>query len=414
MTADGRRVAITGLGAVTALGIGVRAFWDALVAGRGGVGRITHFDPSTYVAQAAAEVPAFDPDQWLDASEREWLDRFAQFALVAAREAVAHAGLELAEAERDRAGVAIGSGMGGIGTQDDRYKKLYGEGTTRLHPFSIPRMMNSAASAQLSMRLGLRGPALAMASACAASGHAIGEAAEMIRAGRADVMLAGGADAPIVPGVVRCWEAMRVLAPVPADGDASRACRPFSRDRAGMVLGEGAGVVVLEAWDRAAARGAPILAELAGYGATADACHITQLAVDAAARATTLALAQARLAPEDVDYVNAHGTATRLNDATETAIIKRAFGAHARALAISATKAAHGHTMGATGAIELIASVLAVHHGVVPPTINFTAPDPDCDLDYTPNCARPMRVRAAVSNSFAFGGLNAVLAIRRT
>jgi nodulation protein E len=410
--AERTRVAITGLGAVTALGIGVPAFWDALVAGRGGIGRITQFDPSTYVAQAAAEVPAFDPARWLDETEIEWLDRFAQFALVAAREAVAQAGLALDEASRDRAGVAVGSGMGGIATQDDRYKKLYGEGTTRLHPFSIPRMMNSAASAQLSMRLGLRGPTLAMASACAAAGHAIGEAAEIIRAGRADVMIAGGADAPIVPGVVRCWEAMRVLAPVPPDGDVSRACKPFSRDRAGMVLGEGAGIVVLEAWDRATARGAPILAELAGYGATADACHITQMSVDAAARATAIALEQAGLAPGDVDYVNAHGTGTRVNDATETAIIKRAFGGHARRVAISATKGAHGHAMGATGAIELIATVLAVRHGVVPPTINLAAADPECDLDYTPNCARPRRVRAAVSNSFAFGGLNAVLAVR--
>jgi nodulation protein E len=409
---DRPRVAITGLGAVTALGVGVPAFWDALVAGRGGVDRITQFDPSGYVAQAAAQVPGFDAARWLDQTELEWLDRFAQFALVAAREAVAHAGLALDEVERDRAGVAIGSGMGGIATQDDRYRKLYGEGTTRLHPFSIPRMMNSAASAQLSMRLGLRGPTLAMASACAAAGHAIGEAAEIIRAGRADVMLAGGADAPIVPGVVRCWEAMRVLAPLPPDGEPSRACRPFSRDRAGMVLGEGAGVLVLEAWERAAARGAPILAELVGYGATADACHITQMAVDPAARAITTALGQARLTPDDVDYVNAHGTATRLNDPTETAIIKRAFGSRARGLAISATKAAHGHAMGATGAIELIATVLAVRHGVIPPTINFTSADPDCDLDYTPNCARRMRVRAAISNSFAFGGLNAVLAVR--
>jgi nodulation protein E len=235
----------------------------------------------------------------------------------------------------------------------------------------------------------------------------------MIRAGRADVMLAGGADAPIAPGVVRCWEAMRVLAPVPKDGNASRACRPFSRDRLGMVLAEGAAVVVLESWERATGRGAAILAELAGYGATADAAHITQPGIDAPARAIAIALEQARLDPAEIDYVNAPGTGTRLNDPTETAIVKRAFGERAKSLAISATKAAHGHAMGASAALELIATVLAIRNGVVPPTINYTEPDPECDLDYVPNQARQMPVRAAISNSFAFGGLNAVLAVKK-
>jgi len=408
-----RRVAITGLGAVSALGIGVPAFWDALVAGRGGIGLITRFDTSTYLAKVAAEVPGFDSARYFDPTEFELLDLFTQYALVAAKEAVEDAGLTLGDGEGDRAGVSFGSGMGGVMTQDDRYKKFYREGATRVHPFSIPRMMNNAAAAQLSMRFGLRGPALAMATACAASSHAIGEAAEIIRAGRADVMIAGGGDAPIAPGVIRCWEAMRVLAPVPADGDASRACRPFSRDRAGMALGEGAALVVLESWERATARGARILAELAGYGATADAAHITQPGIDAPARAITIALEQAHLDPADVDYVNAHGTGTRLNDPTETAIVKRAFGDRARALAISATKAMHGHAMGASAALELIATVLAIRNGVVPPTINYTDPDPECDLDYVPNHAREMPVRAAISNSFAFGGLNAVLAVKR-
>jgi nodulation protein E len=407
-----RRVAITGLGAISALGIGVPAFWDRLIAGRSGVGRITHFDPTAYTAQAAAQVPGFDPSAHFDESRQEMLDRFAQFALVAAAEAIAQAGLALTEEEQDRAGVAIGSGMGGVVTQDDRYLKLYAHGVTRVHPFSIPRIMNSAAAAQVSMQYGLRGPALSFATACAAAAHAIGEAFEIIRSERADVMIAGGADAPIAPGVIRCWEAMRVLAPAPA-GDPSRACRPFSRDRLGMVLGEGAGVVVLEAWDRAVARGAPILAELAGYAATADAAHITQPGIHAPARAITLALTQARLAPSDVGYVNAHGTGTRLNDSTETATIKRAFGAHAPQLAISSTKAMHGHAMGASAALELIATVLAVRNGIVPPTVNYTEADPDCDLDYVPNTARALTLRAAVSNSFAFGGLNAVLAVRQ-
>ena len=406
-----RRVAVTGLGAVSALGVGVQAFWDGLVAGRSGVRRIAQFDPSAYLVQAAAEVPEFEPGEHFDAAQSDLLDRFAQFALVAAGEACRAAGLELTDADRSRAGVAIGSGMGGVVTQDDRYHKLYAEGTTRLHPFSIPRIMNNAAAAQVSMRWGLGGPTLSLATACAAAAHAIGEAAEIIRADRADVMIAGGAEAPIAPGVLRCWEAMRVLAPA-SGGDPSRVCRPFSRDRLGMVLGEGAGIVVLESWDRATARGAPILAELAGYAATSDAAHITQPGVEAPARALAIALHQARLAPRDVDYVNAHGTATRLNDSTETAIIKRAFGPAARRLAISSTKAAHGHAMGASAALELIATVLAIRNGVVPPTLNYTQLDPECDLDYVPNNAREMPVRAAVSNSFAFGGLNAVLVVR--
>jgi nodulation protein E len=253
---------------------------------------------------------------------------------------------------------------------------------------------------------------VSFATACAAGAHAIGEGVEMIRAGRADVMLAGGSDAPITPGIIRCWEAMRVLAPS-LDGDASRVCRPFSRDRLGMVLGEGAGVVVLESWDHAAARGADILAEVAGYAATADAEHITQPGIHAPARAIELALGQARLGVCDVDYVNAHGTATRLNDATETTILKRVFGAHASRLAISSTKAVHGHVMGASAALEFIAAILAIRHGIVPPTANYTEPDPECDLDYVPNTAREMTVRTAVSNSFAFGGLNAVLVVKK-
>jgi len=413
MPARARRVAITGLGAVSALGVGVPALWEAVVAGRSGVKRISGFDASGYLAQVAAELPAFDAEAHFDPAELELLDRFAQFAIVAAREAVDQAGLVVGEGDRDRAGVAVGSGMGGVATQDDRYKKFYQQGATRVHPFSIPRMMNNAAASHLSMRFGLRGPAISVSTACAAASHAIGEAAEMIRAGRADVMLAGGADAPIAPGVVRCWEAMRVLAPIPAGGDASRACRPFSRDRAGLVLGEGAGIVVLEAWDRAAARGAAILGELAGYGATADAAHITQPGVEAPARAVKLALDEARLAPAEVAYVNAHGTATRLNDPTETAIIKCAFGDHARRLAVSSTKAVHGHAMGASAALELIVTLLAMRTGVVPPTANYTEADPQCDLDYVPNEARAMPINAAISNSFAFGGLNAVLAVRR-
>jgi len=407
-----RRVAVTGLGAVSALGIGIAPFWERVSTGVSGVRRIANFDATGFVAQVAAEVPGYDPAQHFTDAEQSLLDRFAQFALIAAGEACAQAGLTLTEAERDRAGVTIGSAMGGSVTQDQGYKRIYADGAVRLHPFTIPRIMNNAATSHVSMRHGLRGPALSIGTACAASAHAIGEAAEMIRAGRADVMIAGGADAPIAPGVVRCWEAMRVLAPAPA-GDPSRACRPFSRDRLGLVLGEGAGILVLESWERATARGAAILAEIAGYAATADAAHITQPGVHAPVAAIARALAQAGLTPADIDYVSAHGTGTRLNDGTETTVIKQAFGAEARRLAISATKAVHGHAMGASAALECIATILAMRHGVAPPTANYTEPDPECDLDYVPNTARPMSIRAAISNSFAFGGLNAVLALKK-
>ncbi len=401
-----RRVAITGLGAISAMGVGVPALWDGLTAGRNGARRITLFDPSslTEAGSVAAEVPNFDPLRHFPAKKLDLLDRFSQFALVAAAEALGDSGLQLTDAQRERAGVAIGTGMGGAATQDEGYLSVYGRGAQRVHPFTIPRLMYNAATSQLSMELGLRGPSLAFSTACASASHAIGEAAEMIRAGRADVMLAGGTDAPVVYGVLKAWEAMRVLAPV---------CRPFSADRQGLVLGEGAGVVVLEEWEQARARGAVIHAELAGYGATADAGHITQLGQDAPARAIREALRQAALDPGEIGYVNAHGTGTRLNDAAETSILKSVFGEHARRLAISSTKSMHGHAMGASGALELIAAILTLRHGVAPPTINYTTPDPECDLDCIPNQAREVRTRAALSNSFAFGGLNAALVVRR-
>jgi nodulation protein E len=407
------RVAITGMGAVSALGIGVEALWSGLMAARSGVRRITLFDPTTLTSPIAAEVPDFDPRQWIPPDKIDKIDamdRFSQFAVAAAGEALRAAGLSATDLSGAHAGVAVGSAVGGALTEDDQYLRLYGERHLRLHPLTIPRLMNAAAAAQLSMCYGADGPALSFGTACAAGTHAIGEAAEIIRAGRADIMLAGGADAPIAYGVMKAWEAMRVMAPAPADGPA-RACRPFSRDRQGLVIGEGAGIVVLEEWERARARGADILAELAGYGATADAGHLTQPGIDAPARAMTLALAQASLSPNRIDYINAHGTATRLNDATETAIIKRVFGASASRVAISSTKSMHGHAMGASGALELIATVLALRRSVAPPTANYNDPDPECDLDYVPNEARPLRIRAALSNSFGFGGLNAVLAI---
>jgi nodulation protein E len=405
-----RRVAITGMGVVSALGVGMDAFWDSLMASRSGSRRVTLGDPSLLSVQIAADVPDFDPEKHLAGISIDMLDRFSQLALVAGAEAIKDACLRLDDGEHDRAGVSIGTGVGGAGTQDVLYRRYYAEKIPRAHPFSIPRTMNSAAASQVGMSYGLRGPGICVSTACASAGHSIGEAFEMIRVGRADIMLAGGADAPITAPVFKVWEAMRVLA---NPADPATACRPFSRDRQGIVIGEGAAVLVLEEWGRAKARGARIHAELVGYGATADAGHITQPGIDAPAHAIELALSEAGLAPDQIHYVNAHGTGTRLNDTTETTILKRAFGAHASRLAISSTKSMHGHAMGASGAIELVATIMAITHGSVPPTINYSEPDPECDLDYVPNQPRPLQIEAAISNSFAFGGLNAVLAVRR-
>lgn len=406
-----RRVVITGLGGVSALGIGVPALWEALAAGRSGIRRVTVCDTSILTKPIAAEVSSFDPATVLSSDQQLLFDRYTAFAMVASGEAWNDAGLSLSDEERERAGVLIGTGMGGMTRLDDAFRDLYDKKVPRSHPFTIPRIMYNAASSHVSMKYGLGGPTLCVSTACASASHAIGEAAEVIRAGRADVMLAGGSDAPITPGVVKAWEGMRVLAP--CGDDPAAACRPFSADRQGLVLGEGAGIVVLEERERALRRGAVIHAELAGYAATADAGHITAPGVDAPARAIRLALAQACLAPEQVAYVNAHGTATRLNDTTETTIIKRVFGDHARRLAVSSTKSMHGHMMGASGAIELLAAVMAIERGIVPPTANYRQPDPECDLDYVPNQARELKVDAAISNSFAFGGLNAVIALTR-
>ena len=407
-----KRIAITGVGTVSALGIGADAFWASLAAGRSGVRGVTLQDVPELPHPIAANVQGFDPSLWIPPDKLSLLDRFAQFAIVAAREAWADAALSLNEEQQDRAGVSIGTGLGGATAEDEVYRRLYRDRVPRIHPFTIPRLMYNAATAHVGMDLSLRGPSFCHSTACAASAHAIGEASEVIRSGRADVMIAGGADAPVTNSVMRAWEAMRVLAH-PDDGDPAHACRPFSQDRKGMVVGEGAGMLVLEEWERAVRRGVRIYAELAGYGATADAGHITQPGIESPVRAIRIALEQARLNPDAVGYVNAHGTGTPLNDATETTVLKRVFGDHARRLAISSTKSMHGHVMGASAALELIATVLAMKHGVIPPTINYSVPDPDCDLDYVPNHARECVADVAISNSFAFGGLNAVLAVMR-
>ena len=406
-----RRVAITGLGVFASIGKNVESFFSNLVNARSGIRRITQWDPSSMTVQIAAEVPEYVPTDYFPVKRLDLLDRFSQFGLLAAREALQTSGITISEEEKPRFGVVMGSGMGGAETFDTGYFNLYAKNETRLHPFTIPKIMHNAVTSQICMEFGAQGPSLAIATACSSAGHAIGEAFHHIKFGMADLMLAGGSDAPITYGMVRSWESVRVLAT--GNGNPGTACRPFSADREGMVLGEGGGVLLLEEWEHARKRGAKIYAEIAGYGMSSDASHITQPSVAGPARAIRMALDEAETKPEEVGYINAHGTGTRLNDATETQVIKEVFKEHARQLAISSTKSMHGHVMGATGAVELAATVMALEHGVIPPTANYTRPDPECDLDYVPNQAREARVKVAISNSFAFGGLNAVLLVRR-
>ena len=400
-----RRVVITGIGVISPVGNTRDDFWKALVGGKSGIAPIEQFDTEKLTVKIGAEVKNFDGADHFAKSQHALLDRFSQFAVVAAREAVADSGIEITEELSLRTAAIMGTGVGGQNTQDDNYRRIYAEGAQRLHPFTIPRLMMNSAVSHVTMDLGIRGPSYAIASACASASHAIGQALQYVRSGAAEMALTGGAESCITFGTMKGWEALRVMAP--------DACRPFSADRRGMVLGEGSAVFVLETLENAQARGAKIYAELAGSGMSADAGDIVEPSVDGASRAIRGALAEAGLAPEDIDYVNAHGTATQANDITETKALHESFGDHAKNLAVSSTKSMHGHAMGAAGAIECAATALAVCDGVIPPTINFTEPGDGCDLDYTPNAAREMPIRAAICNSFAFGGLNAVLALRK-
>ncbi len=406
-----RRVAITGMGVFAPTGRDRESFFSNLVNGHSAIRRITQFDPSSLNVQIAAEVRDYSPADFFPPKRLDLLDRFTQFALLAAREAMDSSGIELRDEERPKFGVLMGSGMGGVQTYESGCFNLYAKGATRLHPFTIPKIMHNAAASQICMEYGAQGPSFSIATACSSSGHAIGEAFHLIKFGLAEVILAGGADAPITYSMMRSWESVRVLAT--GNGDPSRACRPFSADREGFVMGEGAGILLLEELEHARKRGAKIHAEIAGFGMTSDASHITQPTQEGPARAIRMALCEAGASPDDVDYINAHGTGTPLNDVTETEVVKEVFGEHARHVAISSTKSMHGHVMGATGAVELVATIMALERGVIPPTANYTKPDPACDLDYVPNHAREKPLRVAISNSFAFGGLNAVLLVRR-
>ena len=402
-----RRVAITGMGAISPLGVGAEALWQGLREGRSAIGPLHHPDAERLRVKVAAQVPdSFDPAANIDERTLPMLDRTSEFALHAAREAVAQSGLDFRQGQLGlRTAVIVGTGVGGETTQDEQSRRLYGENAARAHPLTIVRLMTNASASHISIAWGLRGPTFAVASACASANHAIIQAAQMIRWGLADVAITGGTEACLTYGALKAWEAMRVLA--------DDTCRPFSINRRGLVLGEGAGIFVLESMEHAQARGATILAELAGSGMTADATDIVMPSADGAAAAMRQALDDAGLAPHDVDYVNAHGTGTQANDVTESRAIRLAFGAHAERLAVSSTKSMHGHALGASGALELVAVIGALRDSVVPPTANLDQVDPACDLDYVPNVGRPMPVRAALSNSFAFGGLNAVLALKR-
>jgi len=400
---DPVRVVVTGMGCISALGHNVAQFWSALEHGRSGIGPLTQVPLDQVNIKIAAEVKGYSASTHFDEREVLLYDRYTQFALLSAGEAIADAGISFTENEALglETAVIVGSGAGGWTTIDAAYVGLYALGKSRPHPLTIPRMMISAATSQISLKYGLKGPAFSVASACASGNHAIGEAYWMIRTGRARAAVAGGAEAEISLVSQRGWESLRVLAP--------DTCRPFSLGRHGMVIAEGAAMLVLERLDDARRRGAPVYCEIAGYGLSADAADMITPDAGGAARAIRQALETARCQPEDIDYINAHGTGTRLNDATEVEAIRRVFGAAATRVMVSSTKSMHGHALGAASAIEAVATIKAIEQRVVPPTANYLGPDPDCDLDHVPNTARQARIGAALSNSLAFGGLNAVV-----
>jgi nodulation protein E len=399
------RVAITGIGILSPLGRGEEATLDAIRHARSGIRAIESIDASELTCRIGGEVPR-EAHQGLQRGQ----DRFSRFALIAAEDAAAGASFGTIGIEGERVGVLIGTGLGGCETLDAGYKRIYRDGATRVGPLTIPMSMYNAASSAVSNRFGAKGVAYSVVSACSSGAHAIGLAAQAIRSGQADAMFAGGADAPLTFGIIRAWESMRVLA---VDNDhPDLACRPFSADRKGIVLAEGAAVFVLESFENARRRGQPILGEIIGFGATSDAGHVTDPSADGASRAMRMALRDAGIAGGEVGYINAHGTATRANDSTETRAIKEVFGPDAHRIPVSSTKSMHGHAMGASGAIEIALSLLSLNAGLIPPTINLVTPDPECDLDYVPNAARSGSAKVFLSNSFGFGGMNAVVAVR--
>jgi nodulation protein E len=398
-----RRVVVTGVGVLSSIGNTVAQFEESLRACRSGIGPITQVDTSRLRFHNGAEIRGFEPTQHF--SELTWLDRFAQLGIVATRDAIADSELTWNDELRARTGVITGSCLGGMGTEDAFYFDLYHENKSRLSPTAVPRIMSNAVASHVAMEQKFTGATFTTSTACSSANHAIGQAFWLIRQGTLDCALAGGSEAPIVFGHLKAWEGMRVVAP--------DTCRPFSKNRGGLILGEGAAMLVLETLEHASARGAKIYAQLAGFGMSADAHHLTNPLAEGAARAMNDALDDAGLSREQINYVNAHGTGTAVNDSTETRALRQVFGSHADNLAVSSTKSMHGHTLGAAGALEAVATVLAMQGNFIPPTANFLERDPACDLDVVPNEARAAQIEAALSNSFAFGGLNAVLAFRR-
>jgi len=408
-----RRVVITGIGLVSSLGIGTSANWNALLAGTSGVARITKFDPTGFAAQIAAEVRGFDPLQFIDKKDVKKMDVFIQYAIAASQFAMDDAKLPITPETAPQTGVFIASGIGGFTTIEREHRALLEGGPRKISPFFIPSAIINLAAGQVSIRFGAKGPNSATCTACSASAHAIGDAFEIIRRGDAEAMIAGGSEAAITPMGVGGFAALRALST--RNDEPARASRPFDKDRDGFIIGEGAGIVVLEELEQARRRGAPVYAEVVGYAMTADAYHITAPSEDGegAVRVMELALKKGGIRPDQVDYINAHGTSTPHNDRNETFAIKRCFGEHARTVAISSSKSMTGHLLGAAGGLEAGIAALAVHHQVVPPTVNLDSPDPECDLDYVPHTCRRLKIEYALSNSFGFGGTNAALLFKR-
>ncbi len=408
-----KRVVVTGIGLITPLGIGVKASWENLIQGKSGIRKITHFDASAFQTQIAGEVEGFNPEDYIEPKEIKKMDRFIHFAIAATTMALEDSGLKITDNNAERIGVIVGSGIGGMYAIEHYHSVLLEKGPRRISPFFIPMLIINLASGQISIKFGAKGPNSAVATACATGSHAIGDAYRIIQRGDADAMIAGGTEAVITPLGVAGFSAMKALST--RNDEPEKASRPFDRDRDGFVMGEGAGIMILESLEHALNRGAKIYGEIVGYGMTADAYHITSPAPEGegAARCMAMALKDGGVAPSDVDYINAHGTSTRYGDELESNAIKTVFGEHAYKMAVSSTKSMTGHLLGAAGGVEAVISVLSIYNDIVPPTINLDNPDPECDLDYIPHKSREMTVNYAFSNSFGFGGTNACLLFKK-
>ena len=409
-----KRVVITGIGAITPIGTGKDAFWEALLAGKSGIDKISRFDATDFAAQIAGEVKDFKPEDYIDKKESKRMDRYAQFAVAATKMAIEDAKLDLEQEDRERIGTFVGTGIGGIETMHEQYKKLFDKGPSRISPFFIPMMIGNMATGQISITFGLKGPSSCVVTACATGTNSIGDAYRVIQRGDADVMVAGGTEASISPAAVAGFCSMKALC-TSANDEPQRASRPFDKNRSGFVMAEGSGVVILESLEHAEKRGAHIYAEVAGYGSNSDAYHITSPAPNGEmqAKCMQLAINDADMKPEDIDYINAHGTSTHMNDEGETTAVKTVFGEHAKELSMSSIKSMTGHLLGAAGGVECIATALSVQNDMLPPTINYETQDEGMDLDYVPNKAKAKTVRAAISNSFGFGGHNACLLLKK-